>query len=113
MHKILQQAPGKAKHCYASSRHPTLERKKRLIMTGFVPTGRVWPYLPDDNNTSNCILVSPLPPDVRGARVAQWRGHSSSNNVPIWPRVQILELKPGLSLMLVLSLAARSFPEKC
>ena len=65
MHKILQQAPGKAKHCYASSRHPTLERKKRLIMTGFVPTGRVWPYLPDDNNTSNCILVSPLPPDVR------------------------------------------------
>ena len=37
MHKILQQAPGKAKHCYASSRHPTLGRKERLIMTGFVP----------------------------------------------------------------------------
>ena len=35
-------------------------------------TGRVWSYLPDDNNTSNCILVSPLPLDLRGARVAQW-----------------------------------------
>lgn len=34
--------------------------------------GRVWPYLPDDNNTSNCILVSPLPLDLREAMVAQW-----------------------------------------
>ena len=50
----------------------SLVHQNQVIVLKRGSAGRVWPYLPNDNNTSNCILVSPLPLDLRRARVAQW-----------------------------------------
>ena len=50
----------------------SLVHQNQVIVLKGGSAGRVWPYLPNDNNTSNCILDSPLPLDLRRARVAQW-----------------------------------------